>query len=306
MNNQQITETDSIELDSNSYYFYNIIPDSDTLNSHDSSILNNNQPQIINFTDAITNNNLSLDSFKHSDIQINNGSTHSSVIAESELIIKDRTVSSNDWIVGVLLILVLANGWLRVKFGKLYSEIITATLSSRKSNTLYLSQSTLLNKLTFTLCIIFYFTLGLFVTEIIQHSNTHIYKLNFFYVFIVVSVTIGIVISFKTIGYKLAGYLFSVKDDINEYLYNEVILHITLSVILLPFVIIIPFASHQIGDIIIYLGLFSISLFYLVQLLRGIQIVFKNKRGIIYPFLYFLGLELAPILILIKFARSNF
>lgn len=306
MNNQQITETDSIELDSNSYFFYNLISDSDALNSHHSSILNNNQPQIINFTDTITNNNLSLDSLKYSDIQMNNDSTYSSVIAESEFIIKDRIVFSNDWIVGVLLVLVLTIGWLRVKFGKLYSEIITATLSSRKSNTLYLSQSTLLNKLTFTLCIIFYFTLGLFIAEIIQHSNTHIYKLNLFYVFMVISVIIGLVIFFKTISYKLAGYLFSVKDDINEYLYNEVILHITLSVILLPLVIIIPFASHQIGDIIIYLGLFAISLFYLIQLLRGIQIVFKNKRGIIYPFLYFLGLELAPILILIKFARSIF
>ena len=238
---------------------------------------------------------------KSDSLQIEEASTNNS---QPELILKERNVLSNDWLVGVLLILVLSVGWIRIKNGKMMLTLFKAAFNSRLANRLYNEEGNLEKKVSVLLNAIYILGIGLFITEIIQFYNIRIYGLSMFIVFWIMSLLYFLLVLIKSTAYKFMAALFNVRNEISEYLYSGLLFNKVLSFLILPILIIIPFTNYYLSLISIYLGIITISFFYLLQLLRGIQVIFKFKDSITYSLIYFFAFEIVPLLILFKFAQS--
>ena len=254
----------------------------------DSLILSSNKQDSIksNKSDSIKNSNISID------------------LSKDNLIIKERNVLSNDWLIGVLLFLVLSVGWIRLKYGKLLVTPFKAAFNSRLAHRLHNEEGSIQKKVSFFLNFIYILGIGLFITEAVQFYNIRIYGLSMFNVFWIVSIIFLILVYFKNMAYKFMAALYNVRNEISEYLYSGYILNKVLSFLMLPLIITIPFASYNLSLAFIYIGIATFTVFYLLQLFRGIQVIIKYKRSIIYSFLYFFAFEIVPILILFKFAQS--
>ncbi len=224
--------------------------------------------------------------------------------AETNIEIVERNVLSNDWLVGVLLFLLLSIGWIKMKYGKLLITMFKAAFNSRLANSLYNEEGSLQKKVSFFLNIIYILGIGLFITEIIQFYNIRVYGLSMFNIFWIVSLIYFLLLYFKATAYKLMAVLFNIRPEISEYLFTTLIFNKVLSFLILPLIIIIPFANDILAIAFIYIGIAIIIAFYLIQLLRGVQIIIKFKSSLIYSILYFFAFEIVPLLILFKFARS--
>ncbi|MDF2449668.1 MAG: hypothetical protein K0R26_2172 [Bacteroidota bacterium] len=124
------------------------------------------------------------------------------------------------------------------------------------------------------------------------------------YAFFVALITISYLVKF-TINYFLA-FVSASSELGREYIFNVVVFAQTIGIVLFPFVVAMQFTSYP-PEWFLYPSLVICLGFFVLRLFRGFLIsVSEQNVGIIYIFLYLCGLEILPLLILIKFLMTNF
>jgi len=94
--------------------------------------------------------------------------------------------------------------------------------------------------------------------------------------------------------------LFKTQEDFNEVQHHINVFNQTLGVILLPFVIAMPFMDTTITKITL-IGLFGfVGIFLLLFFFRGIQIVTRKQVSFFFLILYLCAIEILPVALLIK------
>jgi hypothetical protein len=91
-----------------------------------------------------------------------------------------------------------------------------------------------------------------------------------------------------------------------EYFFNIFIFNQMAGVVLFPIVLCILF-SKLTPELFLYPGIVICAAFFLLRLFRGFVIsTLEQNVGVLYIFLYLCGLEILPLLVLIKFLLNNF
>lgn len=119
---------------------------------------------------------------------------------------------------------------------------------------------------------------------------------------IVASVLILAFIYFlKFLTLKFTGWLTGNKEVANTYLFIIFLINKILSVLLIPFIVVISFSTPVIKTTAVMLSLLLISLMFLLRFLRSFRLL-KNqiKVGWFHFLLFIIGIELLPILLIYK------
>lgn len=101
------------------------------------------------------------------------------------------------------------------------------------------------------------------------------------------------------------SYVYPFQKEVEQYSFTILIFNIFLGLVLLPVNVFLAFSPENIAKFFLYAGLIFLAIVYIFRQLRGVfissRLLFNNK---FYFLLYLCAVEIAPIVILLKYAGA--
>jgi len=114
-------------------------------------------------------------------------------------------------------------------------------------------------------------------------------------------VILAIIYLIKYLTLKFTGWLTGNKEVANTYLFIIFLINKILSVLLLPFVIVMAFAMPGLKNVAVVLSILLVVLMFLLRFLRSFGLLqHKIKVGWFHFLVFIAGIELLPILLIYK------
>ncbi len=209
-----------------------------------------------------------------------------------------------DWIIGISFFLFLLVAILRMYYTKVLIQTFKSTVNLQSARKLISEKSSLIQKASFILTTIYLLGTGLFIFEIFHFYRISFYDLKGILMFLISVCCIVIFYFSKAFLYWFSGVIINSENEITETLSNFNIFYRTTGIVLLPFIISIPYVPDNIAVIFIYIGIAIFSISFILRLIRGFVLSFKAKLSLFYSFLYFCMLEILPMLYLFKLYKE--
>ncbi len=203
-----------------------------------------------------------------------------------------------DWMLGVAILAFVVFGWINVRFSRFVKSIVGASYNYFIARRLQEEGNVVRSKVFFVMNILFFINAALVIAQWFDYNSYEIFGQNGIVLFLILFASIIILYCLKSLFLLLLDFIFLTKGVFLSYNSTVFIYNKILGFALLPLVAIIPFVSTNLSLWLFYIALFLFGFLYLIRLLRGIQIGFKNRLSILYLILYLCALEILPILIL--------
>jgi hypothetical protein len=221
------------------------------------------------------------------------------VLKKVEVVFPGKKLSRNnpDWLVGVLVLAFFLFATVRLIFNKYLSQLVQSTINYSTFTRVFREKYFNLFHASFRLDVIFNLIMALFGYQFISN-----YKINFgihnsFYVYLICLATVVGYFIVKKVLYGLIGIMTECKREVKEYLFNITVFNRVLGLFLLPVTAIIAFVPIYQPELLLYIGLVIITVFYLLSLVRGTKIFLRKHFSISYLILYLCTLEFLPLLL---------
>ena len=216
---------------------------------------------------------------------------------------------NTDWITGILIVVFLILAWVRVNHGKRLSQIVKAFQYSHYVNLIIRENDSLMQRVSIALNAVFILVAPLFIYQLGLYYGWAFIPTSrdgdFIYFFLIISGSILLVYSAKTIFIRITGFVFKAREKFTEYLFNAFLINKILGMALLPIVICLAFIP-QTEQVLIKTGILLFVLAYIFRLIRGLIIGSSGLNlSIFYLFLYLCALEILPLIVFIKLFYSN-
>ena len=153
-----------------------------------------------------------------------------------------------------------------------------------------------------SLYFLFWVNLGVFVFLLTQHFGVHL-KYGQFVTFLACIGAVSSVFIIKHIILYFIAAIFPIAKAIHQYNFIIIMSGILIGLILAPLNIFIAYSPSSMTDTLIYAGFAVIIIIYLLRTFRSLSVGAPFLMGNRFHFfLYLCSVELAPIIILLKFA----
>lgn len=141
---------------------------------------------------------------------------------------------------------------------------------------------------------------GLFIYILLSYF--HLISGDSKWVFIFFSmVLMGLIYFLKFCTLKFTGWITGLKDATNTYLFVLFLINKIIGIFLVPFIIILSFSDYAIVSFAVPISLISIGIFILLRFFRSYGLI-QNQLKIsrFHFFLYIMGVEILPLLLIYK------
>ncbi len=209
--------------------------------------------------------------------------------------------STNDWITGIIILSFFLLAIIRLLFKRQLSEILRAMYDIEAAAKYNDNKNVLNKRCTNFMSVIFLLNLSLFLFQTADYYRIDYHGLAPFNVFLIILGSVSLTYGLKVLVIKIMGLLLNAVPLAEEYqqtigLYNK-----ALGLFLFPLIILIPFIKVGLYTTsFIEIGISFSVLFFLFRLIRGMRIFIREKVPFFYLILYLCGLEIIPLLVIIK------
>lgn len=209
-----------------------------------------------------------------------------------------------DWyFISILLILTVV-AWLSIVYTKFFNSIWVASYNYQMASKTFKDRGVVQKRLGLGLDLIYLVNASLFL-----------YVLNRFWIpvfsdigglLFVIQAFAGLsfLVFLRIVVMRIIGSIFVRSDLFLEFLYHFFIYNKVIGLVVIPFLLAIPYTQGILQEIIIYTGATAVIAVYLMRLFRVAVYVFKNVVLIFYLILYLCLLEILPVLVIIKLVIS--
>lgn len=207
-----------------------------------------------------------------------------------------------DWLFWPLAALFVFFVLTRYKNRNFINQIVTSVFYSRMSVRIFNERNESTSPVIQSLLFFYFLTAGIFVYMSLNYYKLTISYFNGFVFFVVLSLLFVFLYFLKVAAIKILGYIFYQKKVVREYIHNVKLFNITTGILLLPLSICIPFLNAYIIDesSLIYTGFFAYIVLFILQLLRGFYVSYRQGVSLFYILLYLCVLEIIPFAIIVK------
>jgi len=117
---------------------------------------------------------------------------------------------------------------------------------------------------------------------------------------------VSLVFTFKMLLTNLLGFFTNERKVVSEYRVNSILINETFGLILFPLIVLAQFSSFDpLG--FVFGGVLVVAASLLLKWYRGVIIGLVEERiGLLQTFSYFCGLEILPVLVLVKYVIETF
>lgn len=141
---------------------------------------------------------------------------------------------------------------------------------------------------------------GLYVNFLLQYFQLSIVE-NFWLQYLYCAGALAAIYIVKYLGLKITGWLFSVSDATDSYIFIVFIINKMIGILFLPFLPIIAFANDPLYSSALIISWFGIGLLLLYRFILSYGALRKEvKLNSFHFILYVLGFEVVPLLLIYK------
>jgi len=217
---------------------------------------------------------------------------------------KPIKVAGQDWTFFLILI-----GWtvfaaLKFGYAKYIVQVFQSAFNFSMATRLYREQGYNNNFGLFRLNLIFYLFLPFSIYLIARDNGVSLMGFPGIEFYLIVFLAVNAYFLVKIFLYKILGSIFSQREKTGELVFNMMIYHNVLGMILLP-VSTIHSVLPGFGPFSLFIVPGLIALFYLLSVTRSIYFAIREGISIFYLILYLCALEILPILLVVKLAING-
>lgn len=209
----------------------------------------------------------------------------------------------NDWVLGIIIFSFILLVWIKLLYNKVLSASVNSIFNYQISHNLFRDKSSLTQRAFLIMDFVFYVNAGLFIYLSAKHFNLTLVQPEGIKAFLLFAVFVFAVYLLRYITSKIVGYVSTTQKIFAEYFHNISIHARVTGLVLLPFLIAIPYADYRITPVAIFAGAGIIIFGYILRIIRGIKIFTLKKISLLYLFLYLCTLEFIPVLVFFKYLR---
>lgn len=212
---------------------------------------------------------------------------------------RERNKPQGDWLTFLIFFAIALFASIRYGYAKYIQHLFLSLFNYATSARMLNDKSYPVFHAAYRLELIFYLVLSIFIYQglnMLKWENAGINPTYFAFIF----GGVLLYFLFKKFVYLILGLLFETQNETEEYLFNMDNFNRSLSLILLPIIIILTFAPFKTPEFIAILGLTILFIFNLLLLRRGAIILLRKQFSLFYLFLYLCTLEILPLLLIYK------
>lgn len=212
---------------------------------------------------------------------------------------KERIAPSQDWVLGLILILWIIFASVTANFPKYLDQIFVSLVNFKEATRLFRQRGYKMMFGAVRLDLIFHLVLPLSVFQIAQFFNVSIGAYPSIVLFIGLAAVINTYLFLKILLNKLVGSITMVKEQAKESLFNISLHYKALGFVLLPLVTIhavLPLTNF----ITIWIMAVLLVILHIAAVIRTIYLAYQKEISIFYLILYLCILEILPLLLIFK------
>ena len=211
---------------------------------------------------------------------------------------------STSWIPGLVILSLMLLAWIKLFYLQFLTPVLISAFSYKEAMKLYKNKNAPSQYAFIILHLIFAVNSGLFLLFVVGYfdlSPTDVRPVLFF---LGISTFIVILFAFKSAALRLAGFLFDRKKLFAEFNHNISLYNKIFGLLLMPLIVGLLYADDTVHDVLIYSGLALGAVFYLLQLVRGLEIIVRKEFSVFYLILYLCAFEIIPIFTIYKLLET--
>ncbi len=217
---------------------------------------------------------------------------------------KPMKVVAQDWSFFLVVIGWMIFASLRFGFSKYIVQVFQSIFNYSASARLYREQGYNNQFGLFWLNLIFYLFVPFSIYLIARDNGVSLMGSSGIEFYLIVFVVINAYFLLKIVLYKIMGSIFSKREPTGELVFNMMLYHNVLGMIMLPVA-----TMHAMVPVVGLISLFLVPglivLFYLMSIIRSLFFAFREGISIFYLILYLCALEILPILLVAKLATNG-
>lgn len=217
---------------------------------------------------------------------------------------KERMVPSQDWVLGLILMLWILFASVSANFPKYLDQIFLSLVNFKEATRLFRQRGYKMMFGAVRLDLIFHLVLPLSVFQIAQFFNVSIGGYPSIVLFIGMAAVINAYLFLKILLNKLVGSITMVKEQAKESLFNISLHYKALGFVLLPLVTIhavLPITNF----ITIWIMAVLLVILHIAAVIRTIYLAYQKEISIFYLILYLCILEILPLLLIFKLIMNQ-
>ena len=218
--------------------------------------------------------------------------------------LQSRYQSTQDWFLGIFLLLTLLFIWIRVFYSKFFGTLASSLGSFQISAKLFREKNVLVHRVSIVLDFVYILVISVFLYEFAVHFSLAQAKISPFRLFLVFLNFIIFYTLLRLFVLRLTGYLFMVQPVFSEYIHNTFVINKGLGIALFPVIIMAHYFPNQLIPVVLILGMILYFAAFIFKSIRGYQIIIRKDIFIFYLILYLCTLEILPLLLGYKFVTS--
>ena len=207
---------------------------------------------------------------------------------------------SGAWIPGLVILSFLLLTWIKLIYVQFLTPVLFASFNYKEASKLYHGTNAPAQNAFLILHAIFAINGGLFFLFIAGFFDLKLPDIQPVLIFLILSASLVLVFSLKSLALSIVGFLFDKSRLFSEYKHNIFLYNKIYGILLLPVVVGLLYAGEIMYIPLIYSGLALGVVFYLLQLVRGLEIIKRKEFSLFYLILYLCAFEILPILVLYK------
>ncbi len=212
---------------------------------------------------------------------------------------KELIVPNQDWVLGIILIIWMIFGSVRVGFLKYLGQLFVSLVNFSAATRLFQQRGYKTMYGSVRLDFIFHLILPLSVYQIATFFKMDIPGYPSILFFLVLLLVINGYLFTKILLYQLAGSILMLKEQTEESVFNIRLYYKALGLILLPIVTVHAVIAET-NFITIWVMAGLIIIMYIANVIRTIYLGIRKDISIFYLILYLCTLEILPLLLVFK------
>lgn len=211
---------------------------------------------------------------------------------------RHKDYQTTDWLTIIMFLALALLASVRAAYTKYIGTLFHSLINYTTSFRMFREKNYSFIHGAFRLEVLFYVVFSIFIFQIIVLSTG-----NSLFNWKVYGQTFGILVVYflgKKLAYQAFGSIFIGASETSEFLFNMDNFNRGTGIVLFPIVALIAYFPYENPLVAVVSGVFTVVVFYVMLLKRGISILLKKQFPIFYLFLYLCTLEILPLLLIYK------
>ncbi len=227
--------------------------------------------------------------------------THFSKQAYLNNMIMDKTP---DWFFFIIIVAVLSLAWVKLIYTKFVFDFISSVFNYNISVKIYNEAGIVRKRVGYYLNILYLLTGSLYLFAISRYFDYSPFELRNMQLFFLCFCILFGFIFYRILITKIISFIFLKEGLFSEFIHHFYVYNKLLGLVLLPFLLLIPYSNESLQQIFVYLSFAIITSLYILRIFRIITFIFKKEVLLFYLFLYLCTLEILPVLVITRIFLS--